>query len=324
MHCKKCNNQLPEGANPFCPFCGAPQTEDTQPPTPTEPSDNKAAEQDVAPASNATGAPPEAAPTTESAGGATPQLDDFGQPVLTDAQKEEIAASVADNKAGPTTQFPAQPQSEGFVPAGQVATPGMNPFEQDQTSPKKKMPTWGIVLIVLGILFGLILCCIIASAAMFTAMFDDTPVNGIQNEIIYEAQPDTGGTEVEEMPLYIDDSAEAEAADGSTALIQGYIDANRSDLDLIMQPILSIMGEGSSVDFQAADGEFIFALTYSDAFPSDGLIETLDAVLDASNVIYTELANQLSTDIEVSPLTVTVRYYQGGQVLTERSFTSTR
>ena len=337
MQCKACGNQLPEGSNPFCPFCGEAQPEDNQP---TESGQNtnqdQLGEQNAAPADSTAGATSAGAATEEPA--AAPELDKFGQPVLTDAQKEEVAARVAEDKAEAASAIPTQVNAQtegsafapanveaggGFVPAGQTV-PGANPFNQPQGPEKKKLPTWGIVLIVLGVLFALLLCCIVASVSFFNSIVDDFDTGSAQTEI-FDTPAFSDSGEVEEMPLYIDDSAEIEieapeAPAGSAAVIQQYIDANRAELDMIMQPMLSIMGDGSSADFEAADGEFIFVLTYSDAFPSEGLASTLDAILEASDAIYVELANQLGSDIGVQPMTVTVRYMQGGSVVTERSF----
>jgi hypothetical protein len=106
--------------------------------------------------------------------------------------------------------------------------------------------------------------------------------------------------------------------------VQTFIDDNREQLATASTPLLATMGEGATVDFESGDNgyEFIYIYTYGD-FPEEGLLEILEAILDASELVYEMLADEFAGEIGVDTLTITVRYYDAdGDFLTSRSFTN--
>jgi len=131
-------------------------------------------------------------------------------------------------------------------------------------------------------------------------------------------EPDTPPTSEAEYNGPMDDDGTA----GSAALIADFINENRSELEAASEPLLATMGDGATVDFLAADDEFIYVYTYGD-FPSEGLVEILETILEASAGMYTMLAGEMAQEIGLDTLTITVRYYDAeGNFLIEDSFTN--
>ncbi|MCL2402948.1 MAG: DUF4854 domain-containing protein [Coriobacteriia bacterium] len=102
--------------------------------------------------------------------------------------------------------------------------------------------------------------------------------------------------------------------------VQTFIDENRGDLEAASAPLLATMGDGATVDFEAGIDEFIYVYTYGD-FPSEGLIEILEVVLDTSAGVYELLATEMGNEMGIDDLVVTVRYYDAdGDFLIAESF----
>ena len=285
MNCTQCGKLLPEANSPFCPFCGGTQSGDT------------------------------ANPTTEQANTEQPA------PMQTVAEQLEAAQS----------EQPAAPMG-GFQPAAAGSGTPFDPTLPQQPE-KKRMPAWAIALIAGGIALVLAICCCLAMVGLFAdefmegfeegfnAALEETATNldPIDTDLIAanDTNGNDNGNDANDAP------ADPPAADTeSSALIQSFINDNRTDLLEMSEPLLATMGSGATVDFAAADGEFIYIYTYGD-FPSEGLVEILEFVLDASESLYEMLADEFAREIGLDSLTLTVRYYdENGNFLIAESFES--
>ena len=307
MNCSKCNNQLTDTSSPFCPFCGAAQS-------PTVPDS-------VAPA------PADSAQTDVP--GAAGQNE---EPALHPLTEEAIAGAPMGGTATATPVSPVSPGAANPMTPPHMAAPPFppaNPFDAAQVPQKKKMPTWAIVLIAAGIMLVLTVCCCLAMWAAFgddfMEGFEEGFEAGMQQSELRLADPAPTFT-------FDDDSDDGDdvdsdtdvnlATDGSAALIQTWIDDNRAELDLISEAALAMMGEGARADFEAADGEFIFIYSYGDNFPSQGLVGMLETILDVSEGLYEEIATEFAGEIGIDSMTITIRYYQHGELLISESFQS--
>ena len=107
--------------------------------------------------------------------------------------------------------------------------------------------------------------------------------------------------------------------------ISVFIHENRDILEEASQDHLEDLGPGSTVDFLAEDGEFIYAYSFGPGPTVDELKEYATEFLEyPSNIsMYEELANNIAILAEVDSLTLSVRYYDGqGEFITSRSYES--
>jgi len=251
---------------------------------------------------------------TQSGNATNPTMDqeNAGQPAPMQTVAEQLEATQPEQTA----------PMGGFQPA---AAGSGTPFDPTlpQQAEKKRMPAWAIALIAGGIALALAICCCIAMVGFFA--------NEIGEEIERELErieaeleqgsgiepivvPDNDGDNDPVDDLVI--SADTESA----ALIQAFIDDNLDMLMASSEPLLATMGSGASVEFAAADGEFIYLYTYGD-FPSEGLVEILEVILNASAGVYEMLAREFANEIGLDDLTVTIRYYDSdGNFLIAESF----
>jgi len=251
------------------------------------------------------------------------------EPALHPLTEEAIAGAPMDGTATAAPVSPVSPGAGNPMTPPHMMPPPANPFDAAQAPPKKKMPTWAIVLIAAGVMLVLTVCCCLAMWAAFGDDFMEGFEEGLeagmqQNELrladpapVFPLDDDNDDVDVDGDT----DTDVSPAADGSAALIQAWIDDNRTELELMSEPLLGTMGEGASVDFQAADGEFIYIYTYGD-FPSDGLIDILETILDISGGLYEEIATEFAREIGIDSMIVTVRYYQHGELLISESYQS--
>ena len=257
------------------------------------------------------------------------QSGDIATPNTEQTNTEQPAPmqTVAEQLEAAQSEQPAAPMG-GFQPAAAGSGTAFDPTLPQQAE-KKRLPAWAIALIAGGIALVLAICCCLAMVGLFAdefmegfeegfnAALEETATNldPIDTDLI--AANDTNGNDANDTPVD-PPSADTESA----ALIQAFIDDNRVELLTMSEPLLATMGSGATVDFAAADGEFIYIYTYGD-FPREGLVEILEVVLDASESLYVMLADEFANEIGLDSLTLTVRYYdEDGDFLIAQSFES--
>jgi len=107
--------------------------------------------------------------------------------------------------------------------------------------------------------------------------------------------------------------------------IQTFINENTDELNNVSAEHLATLGEGATVAFEAAEGEFIYKYTFPPGPTAEQLKEYADNFLDyGDNVeMYEGHATDLAELIGIEALTVTVRYFDGaGTLISERSYQS--
>jgi len=216
---------------------------------------------------------------------------------------QENSNGAADSaNSGSFSTTPAAGGTFPATPAGQV----VNPFDATQQPQKKGLPGWAIALIAGGIVFALAIC-----GCIFWVVMSDEFQEGFQEGLNAGQSGSTITTPTSE----------------SAALIQDFINTNRSSLTSRIQDFVIDLGVSGGVEFEAADGELFFIYTYCPSlYDYDGLGEALEEELFGTDwtSFYTGEANRLANEIGLDELTITVIFYYGDDqsYLASRSFHS--